>query len=158
MSAKSAQRVVCNYSANLTEVFPCFSSVVRQMPGYNSKGARPAFPNHGGLQLKWFPPKVAEAISQSDHNTSGFKPLRAIQLKSSLQRTRCLMGQSPTSSNNPYSENVKAVRRDKYPVSVSTPPVIVLRHLLPFPAMTFVRRNGQTYQGTMSGACARLRP
>jgi hypothetical protein len=31
---------------------PCFSSVVRQMSGYNSKGARPAFPNHGGLQPK----------------------------------------------------------------------------------------------------------
>jgi hypothetical protein len=31
------------------------------------------------------------------------------------------MGQSPTSSNNPSSEKVKAFRRDKYPVSVSTP-------------------------------------
>jgi hypothetical protein len=50
-TAESAQRVVSNYSATLTG-FPCFSSVVRQMPGYNQKGARPAFPNHRGLQLK----------------------------------------------------------------------------------------------------------
>jgi hypothetical protein len=90
------------------------------------------------------PPQVAEAISQSDPNTSVFKPQRAIQPKSFLQRTLCLMGQSPTSSNNLWSEKVEAFRRDKYPVSVSTPPVIVLRHLLPFPAVRFVRRNGQT--------------
>jgi hypothetical protein len=32
------------------------------------------------------------------------------------------MGQSPTSSNNPLFEKVKAFRRDKSPVSVSTPP------------------------------------
>jgi hypothetical protein len=37
--------------------FPCFSSVVRQISGYNLKRARPAFPSHGGLQLKWFPRK-----------------------------------------------------------------------------------------------------
>jgi hypothetical protein len=80
--------------------FPCFSSVVRQMPGYNLKGARPAFPNHGGLQLKWFPPQVAEAISQSVPNTSGFNCQRAIQPKSFSQRTSCLMGLSPTSSDN----------------------------------------------------------
>jgi hypothetical protein len=54
------------------------------------------------------------------------------------------MGQSPASSKNLQSENVKAFRLDIYPVSVSKPPVIVLRHLLPFPAMRFERRNGQT--------------
>jgi hypothetical protein len=44
------------------------------MPGYNSKGARPAFPNHGGLQPKWFPPKSQRPFSQSVPNTSGFTP------------------------------------------------------------------------------------
>jgi hypothetical protein len=38
------------------------------------------------------------------------------------------MGQSDSCSNNPYSENVKSFRRNKYPVCVSTPPVIVVRH------------------------------
>jgi hypothetical protein len=54
--------------------FPWSSSVVRQIPGYNSKGARPAFPKHGGLQLKWLPPQVAESISQSDPHTSRLNP------------------------------------------------------------------------------------
>jgi hypothetical protein len=40
-------------------------------------------------------------ISQSDHNTPGFKPQRAIQPKSFSQRSRCLIVQPPTSSNNP---------------------------------------------------------
>jgi hypothetical protein len=147
MSAKSAQRIVSNNSASLTEVFRAFPQLFGKCHGIIKKGAWPAFPNHGGLQLKWFPPppQVVEAISQSDHNTSVFKHQRAIQPKPFfLQRTRCLMGQSPTSSNSPLFEKVKAFRRDKYPVSVSTPPVTVLRHLLPFPAMRFVRRNGQT--------------
>jgi hypothetical protein len=124
--------------------FPCFSSALRQMPGYNSKGARPAFPNHGGLHLMWLLQKVAEAISQRDSNTSGFNSQRAIQPKAFSQRTNCLMGQSLTSSNNPLFEKVNAIRHDNNPVSVSTLPDIVLRHLLPFPAMRFVRRNGQT--------------
>jgi hypothetical protein len=46
--------MVSNCSAALTEVFRFFSAV-RQMPGYNSKGALPAIPDHGGLQPKWFP-------------------------------------------------------------------------------------------------------
>jgi hypothetical protein len=33
------------------------------------------------------------------------------------------MEQSPTSSNNPKPEKIKAFRRDKNPVSVSTPPL-----------------------------------
>jgi hypothetical protein len=57
-TAKSAQRVVSNYWATLTG-FPCFSSVVRQMPGYK-EGARPAFPYHGGL-----PPKCPSPKSQT---------------------------------------------------------------------------------------------
>jgi hypothetical protein len=80
------------------------------------------------LTQSWMPSaevissQVAEAISQSDDSTSGFKPQRNIQPKSVSQRTRCLMGQSPTSSNNPKSGKVKVFHRDKYPVSVSTPP------------------------------------
>jgi hypothetical protein len=37
--------IIC--SAALTEVFPCFSSVVRQMPGYNSprRGTARTVPN-----------------------------------------------------------------------------------------------------------------
>jgi hypothetical protein len=42
------------------------------------------------------------------------------------------MGKSPTSSKNPQTEKLKPFRRDKYPVSVSTPPVIVLRHIYHF--------------------------
>ena len=33
--ADTSNRANWNFSATLTEVFPCFSSVVRQMPGYN---------------------------------------------------------------------------------------------------------------------------
>jgi hypothetical protein len=51
-AAKSAQRVVSIYSATLTEVFHAFPQLLGKMPGYNSKGARPAFPNHGVLQPK----------------------------------------------------------------------------------------------------------
>jgi hypothetical protein len=47
-----------------------------------------------------------------------------------------------TSSNNPLFEKVKVFRRDKNPVSVSTPPVIVLRHFYHF--QQCVRSNGQT--------------
>jgi hypothetical protein len=39
---------------------------------------------------------------------------------------------SPTSSNNPLSEKVKAFRGDKNPVGLSTLPVIVLRHFYHF--------------------------
>jgi hypothetical protein len=129
------------------EVGEACAGVVVGRPG---KGATAWVEGTARLPQSWRPSaevissQVAEAISHP--NTSGFKPQRAIQPKSFSQRTRCLMGQSPTSSNNPSSETVKAFRRDKYPVSVSTPPppVIVLRHLLPFPATLFVRRNGQT--------------
>jgi hypothetical protein len=39
-------RVNWHSSATLTEIFPCFSSVVRQMPGHNSqrRGTAPTFP------------------------------------------------------------------------------------------------------------------
>jgi hypothetical protein len=52
-----------NYSANITEGFPCFSSVVRQIPGYNSKGVRSASPIHRGFQPKLFLYQFAEAFS-----------------------------------------------------------------------------------------------
>jgi hypothetical protein len=52
-------------------------------------------------------------MSQSDPNTSGFKPHRATQPKSFLQRTRCLMGQSSTISNKPLSEKVKPLCLEK---------------------------------------------
>jgi hypothetical protein len=54
--------------------FPCFSSVIRQMPGYNSKGARPAFPNHGGLQLKWFSPKSQRPSAKAITTLLGSNP------------------------------------------------------------------------------------
>lgn len=41
--------------------------------GYDAKGARPALPDHGGIQLQWSPPQLTEAISQSDANTSELK-------------------------------------------------------------------------------------
>jgi hypothetical protein len=34
-----------------------FRQLVYKVFSYFKKGARPAFPNHGGLQLNWFPPK-----------------------------------------------------------------------------------------------------
>lgn len=52
---KLVHRVVSNYSTQLPWLrFLYFLSVVRKMLRYNSNGARPAVPNHGSLQSKWF--------------------------------------------------------------------------------------------------------
>jgi hypothetical protein len=48
---KSAQQVDSSCSAILTGYLRV-SSVARQTPGYNTKGARPAFPSHGGFKPK----------------------------------------------------------------------------------------------------------
>jgi hypothetical protein len=42
------------------------SSVIKQMPGYNWKLARLAFPDHGSRLLKWSPSPVAEFFCQGD--------------------------------------------------------------------------------------------
>jgi hypothetical protein len=66
---------------------------------------------------------------------------QSLGLCSSLKMTGNTVGiKDPVTVNN--MKSIKALRLDKHPVSVSTPPVIVLRHLLPFPAMRLVRRNG----------------
>jgi hypothetical protein len=96
-AAKAAQWVVFNYSAALTEVFRAFPQLQGDCQGIQ-KGHGPPSP-------------IMEAISQSDPNISGFNPQRAIQPKSFSRRTRCLMGQSPTSSKNPWSGKVKAKSR-----------------------------------------------
>lgn len=83
-----AQRVVSNYSAILA--FSVLSSGVRQMPGYNSKGHCPpssvmmAFRQHNSHQ-------VAEAISQSHPNTSGYNCHSAVETKSFSQRASFLI-------------------------------------------------------------------
>jgi hypothetical protein len=60
------------YSATVT-CFSCFSLPVRQVPGCNSKQARPALRKNRGHQLKWSPaPKVDVVICQSVSNFSGF--------------------------------------------------------------------------------------
>jgi hypothetical protein len=72
-TTKSAQRVVLWLLGYRDWGFPCFSSVVRQMPGYNSKRARPASPITEALNQSDPPPtQIAEAFSQSDPNISGF--------------------------------------------------------------------------------------
>jgi hypothetical protein len=68
----------------------CFSSVVRQMPGYNLNGARPTFPSHGGLQPKWFPPPKSQRLSAKAISTL----LGSTSRKPSNQNPfhSCLMG------------------------------------------------------------------
>jgi hypothetical protein len=84
--------------------FSCFSSSVRQMSGCNSKGARPAFPNHWGLQPKLFAP------------TSGYNSQKATQSKSFSYRTCCLMGYFSTSSNIAYLDKSRpsATTKSRY--------------------------------------------
>jgi hypothetical protein len=96
------------------------------MPEYNSKGAWPAIPNHGGLQPKLFPPKVAEANSQSNPNPSWFNSQTSIQPKFFSQKTSCLMGSSPTSSNSHWFGHVKAFIQNN-PISINTSPVTVYK-------------------------------
>jgi hypothetical protein len=67
--------------ANLT-VFPCFSSVLRQMPGYDSKGTRPASP-------------VTEAFSQSDSNTSWLNSQKSHTTKIPLIKANFSDGGNP---------------------------------------------------------------
>jgi hypothetical protein len=71
-TAKSAQWVVLWLLGYADWGFPFFSSVVRQMPGYNSEGARPASPITEAFRRTHSPRQIGEAFSQSDTNISGF--------------------------------------------------------------------------------------
>lgn len=42
----------------------------------------------------------------------------------------------------PLAKDVKALRQDKHPTSISTSTVIVYKTIFPIPAMCFVRTNG----------------
>jgi hypothetical protein len=69
-AAKWAQRIVLWLLGYTDWGFPCFSSVVRQMPGYNSKGARPAFSH------SCFLPKSQRLPAQAIPDLLGWTPRR----------------------------------------------------------------------------------
>jgi hypothetical protein len=87
--------------------FPCFSSVVRRMPGHNEKRGTARLP-------------ITEAFSQDDPNTSGFNSQENRPTKIHVWRISCLMGQTPATSNDP-SLTVKAFCRDWYPLAQAKP-------------------------------------
>jgi hypothetical protein len=132
LSLNFAAYVAHFWSASVHRLrFPCFSSVVRQMPGYNWKETWPAYPNHGGLQPKLFPPSLksqgpsAKAIPTLLSST----PRHPSNQSSIHKRQIAWWDHPPTSSNNPSSEHVKAFSQDNNLVSVSTSPVIVYKAL-----------------------------
>jgi hypothetical protein len=116
-TARSAQRVVSWLFGYLDWGFPCFSSVVRQMPGHNSKGARPASP-------------ITEAFSRSESpppNHSGLQPKRPQHFSAQLpekpsNQNRFDKGQVLWWGNPPLSAvslvwQVNAFRHDKTPLA-----------------------------------------
>jgi hypothetical protein len=85
-TANSEQRVVSNYSANLTQVFRTFPQFQDKCQGIIKKGHGPPSPIMEAFSWSYPPPsQVAEAISQSNPNNTGFKPQRAIKPNSFLQ-------------------------------------------------------------------------
>jgi hypothetical protein len=70
-------------------------------------------------------------------------------------RTSFLMGQSPTRGNIAGLKS-RGLLPQQNAVSISTLPSFNLRQRLPFSAVRFVSRSGQTELGTTSRACVRL--
>jgi hypothetical protein len=68
-TAKSAQRAVPGMLGCPHWGFPCFSSVVRRMPGHNEKRGKARLPITEAFSRS-DPPQVAEAFSEDDPNTS----------------------------------------------------------------------------------------
>jgi hypothetical protein len=116
---------------------PCFSSVVRQMPGYKWKVARPAYTR------SWRPPAEVNPPPKCRRGLQTKRFQFWVQLPV-IHPTegQLLVGIIPHQKQIHLCYHVKAFCRDITPVSVSTSLLQYTKTCFPFPAMRLERRSG----------------
>jgi hypothetical protein len=102
--------------------------------------------------MSWLPPALAGVLPQTKEGTGG----GGGGSRKSHDQNPFRKGQGACGIISQQYQQRRLQRQNS--VTVNTFPRYSLRHRLPFPAMRFVRRNGQTQQGTTSRACAWLCP
>jgi hypothetical protein len=135
------------YEWFLTTRLPCvsslrFSSVLRQIPGYNWKGARLGFPNYIGHQPKCFPPFRRGHQSKRSQpfcvQLPHIYPINVTFVKDKLLYDIIL----PSVAVAPSLNKSRPSSKTSIPLASVYLQLQFIRHCLSFPAVRFVRRNG----------------